>query len=162
MLVLSVGAVLLSARAGLCEPNRAKVIADFEGETKFSTDGATAKPATFVTALTASQGRRSLRFVYSGEGADRATIGFPVPDGAQGFNAVAFDLYCEKNNGSSLVVSLRQEVTEPGKAARYTAAVNLSDVMGGWNPVRFVLGAGLVFKQDGGVEPDWSRIRSIN
>ena len=153
---------LLILVAPLCaEPPRTKIVADMEGKTTFGVSGQTDKPKASLTTRTASQGKRSLRFEYDGKGRDRATVTFVV-DGAEGFNAIAFDLYCERNNGSSLIVSVRQQTEGKGKAARYKSVLRLDEFVDGWAPVRLVKDAGMVFKQNGGVLPDWSKIRTVS
>jgi len=98
---------------------------------------------------------------YTGQGADRGSITFPV-DGAEGFNGIAFEIYCEHDNGGSLVVSIRQKTEGEGKAARYKAVLRMGHFIDGWTPVRLVRDGALVFKQDGGVEPDWGKIRTVS
>lgn len=141
---------------------RTQLIADFEDTSAHTAGGQVSQPSTSLTPLTASQGRRSLRFEYSGTGQDRASVTLPVPHGAEGFNAVAFDVYCEADNGSSLIVSVRQETEKEGTAARYKTVLPMADFIDGWTPVRLIRDATMVFKQDGGVAPDWSRIRTVS
>jgi len=146
---------------GYGEKAPVKPIADMENPPTYTIEGDSAKPRASINRLTASQGQASLRFEYEGQGNDRAAIIFRV-DGAAGFNAIAFDIYCERENGTSLTVSLRQQVAEKDKAARYKAVLGMSRFMDGWTSVRLVKDAELVYKQDGGVEPDWGRIRTVS
>lgn len=153
--------VALAAGSGQCEGVRSKAIADMEGKTVFGVAGEKGKPEVSFSRRIASQGLRSMRFEYPGKGRDRGSITFPV-GGAEGFNAIAFDIYCERYNDSSLIVSIRQSTGEKGKAARYKAVLKMTDFIDGWTSVRLVRDAALVFKQDGGVEPDWSKIRTVS
>jgi len=158
MMVLACGVFLSMSHAEDIPP---KLVADMETKPNYGIHKPNREPQVRISGITASQGGRSLRFEYEGEGQDRAGVTFPV-DGAEGYNAVAFDMYCEQDNGSSLILSVRQRVEEKGKAARYKGSVNLGACIDGWTSMCLVKDASLVFRQEGGVEPDWSKMSSVS
>jgi len=132
----------LAAVSACCGQVRSKLVADMEDKTDYGVAAMKGKPVVSASSVTASQGQRSLRFEYTGEGADRAAVIFPV-DGAEGFDGISFDIYCEHDNGASLVVSIRQKTGGQGKAARYKAVLRMSDFIDGWTSVRLIKAAQL-------------------
>ena len=152
------------AAAGHGAALQPKMIADMEGEKTYSvsdTEWVITKPNVRITAETASQGKRSLRFEHTAKGKDRPAVVFQVPDGAKGYSAIVFDVYCERDNGASLVVNLRLR-TAKGKAARYKGIIqNMSQFIDGWTTVRLARHGALAFRQQGGVEADWGKICTV-
>jgi len=159
ILIVLVGVALLPAvtRAG---QTGSELIADMETEPVHRLKGKPGKPKATITGITASQGNRSLRLEYDGEAGGRGWVTFPV-DGADGYNAVSFDIYCESDHGAYLEVSVHQKTEGEGTAAVFVGSLNMADYVDGWTSVRVVKDADLVFKQQGGVEPDWSRIVGV-
>ena len=161
MLLLCLG---ISTGLAYGQDLRTKLVADMEGKTIWGASGTAGKPNVSITRAMASQGKRSLRFEYTpgGKGRERGTVTFFVKDGAKGCNAIAFDVFAHHTGGASFIVSIRQRVEKKGTAARYKAVLNMGHWIDGWTSVRLVRDAQLVFKQQGGVAPDWSKIRTVN
>jgi len=163
----AVGALL---EEGRCAGTPPKLVADFETKTAYRVgvisgvpDGVPAgEPKASVTPLMASQGRKSLCFEYDGKEGDRASVIFDVKGGADGCDAIAFDIYAKHLNGGSFVVSIRQATEGEGKSARYKAILNMAQWVDGWTPVRLVKDAQLIFRQQGGVPPDWGKIYTVS
>jgi len=155
---LSVG--LLAALPA--EEPASKRIADFEKKPVFTVGGKKGPPKVEISRLTASQGQKSLRFEHTeGPGRDRGWIAFPVKE-AKGFNAIAFDIYCEQYHQSWLEARLTQRAVGKNKGATYYARLELGPFTDGWTPVCLAQAAGLTTVLHGsGSKPDWSQIFEI-
>jgi len=151
-----VSALVLPTCVGFSDTIPAKIVADMEGETKYhvTNDGKVT-----ITDKNPAQGKRCLRF----ETDTQSTLGFSV-DGADGFNAVAFDIYCERDNGATLGLDCWQKKegkTKEGytKTVRWQKHFGLHDFKEGWNSVVVIKDIGL--RWVGSANPDWGKMRSV-
>ena len=139
-----------------------KPIADMETKPVYRAAGRETEPKVSVSGDAASQGERSLRVEHQGAGPRRASVSFPV-DGAEGFNTVAFDLYCKYDlHATVLDVRLKQQPEGPGRFGSFQGSVKMRSVMDGWTPVRLAESAGLKFISVKGAKPDWGKIREVD
>lgn len=152
----------LLAAAAYGKETRLKLVANFEKKAAFTVGGKKGAPKVAITDRTASQGRKSLRFEHTeGPGRDRGWMAFPV-DGAAGFNAIAFDIYCEEHDASWLEVRLTQRAVGPNKGATYTARLEFGSFIDGWTPVRLGEAAGLTtILHSPESKPDWGQVREV-
>ncbi len=111
---------------------------------------------------TSSQGKRSLRFEFTGKNKDRASIVFPFKGNMQDYDVFAFDFYCENNNGATMSVYVSQEVKDPKKeVANSYSYVNLIDGRDGWRTIR-LRKKDFTFRGKGGYKQDWSKVKSVS
>ena len=150
------------AVSGKAEQKRTKLVSDFEKKTVFQIGGGMGKPEVAVSRLTASQGQKSLRFEHEkGPGRDRGWIAFPV-DGAKGFNAISFDIYCKEYHHSWLEARLTQSAVGKNRGATFYARLDFGAFTDGWTPVRLARSAGLTTLLHGeGSEVDWANISEV-
>lgn len=140
-----------------------KVIADMEDKTAFSANGRKTQPAVAITDGTASQGKKSLRFAHHGNGPARAGIRFPIKGGGEGFDVLAFDIYCERETHfSRLNVRLSQKPDAPKKIGEFSTTVHLNRYVDGFATVRLAVGAGFEFLSVGGAKPDWGKLQEVS
>lgn len=118
------------------------------------------KPKVSFSSKTASQGKKSLRFEFTGYGKDRADLYFPFQKDVSGYDTLVFDFYCENNNGSTMIAHVGEKVNDPKKeTADSYARVNLMDGRDGWTTVRLKKGKNFEFRGKG--SPDWSKVERV-
>ena len=147
---------------GRAEEKKLKLVSDFEKKTVFQLGGSAGKPVVAISRLTASQGQKSLRFEHvKGPGRDRGWVAFPV-DGAEGLNAIAFDIYCQEYHHSWLEVRLTQKAAGKNKGATFYARLAFRPFTDDWTLVRLARSAGLTTLLHGeGSEVDWRNISEV-
>ncbi len=150
------GGLLYAGMAGAAQP-AAKVIADMESLPRHVVSGRHGSPVVSLANSAASGGQKSLRIEYDGRENDQCMVGFHV-DGSGGGDALAFDLYVERDNGANLVVDMTLDASDD-QGGRFRARLNLPSFIDGWAPVLLSLNGG--FKYSGGAKPDWNRIRRV-
>lgn len=156
--------LVLTARAGDKPMKTEDVtkVADFEKKVECKAFPATETGATVsFSPKTASQGKKSLRFEFDADGKTPASLAIPFAENIEGYDALAFDFYCERDNGAKFTVSLLPKNDLEG-ASSYYARLKLSDGRDGWTSVRLVKDRGLRYRGKDIKRANWAEPRALS
>ncbi len=160
IITISLCCIIGATLTVLAEP---LILADMEGPTEYKLFGSGQKPTAQLTRATASSGQRSLRVEYTGGADDTASIVFPLSQSVEGLDTLVFDIFCEADNGATLVVTVHQKVPDPSnQAAYYKTRFLLGSFVDDWTTLRLPARSAMRFVEKGGFVPDWSLVDTIS
>lgn len=143
-------------------PSRQIRVADFETNTPFKAFPA-GKASASIVSTTAAHGNKSIRFEFDADGKTPASLVLPVTGNMSEYDCIAFNYYCENDNGATCTVTVHGKVDNPqSEVSSHFAKLKVSEGRDGWTPAQFVKDKTLKIRTKGDVKSDWAEITAVS
>ena len=102
--------------------------------------------------------------VFDADGVTPASVAFPFTNSLSGFSVLAFEFYCERDNGGQLTVTVHPQgdADRAAPVAAYGARVQMSEGRDGWVTMRLVKDRTLQIRGAAGRPTRWETPRAIS